>query len=531
MAEPLIIPVRLNDAAIYSAFNKIGASGKKATKEVKSGFDMIKQGVLGATDSVAGLMKAQMGLSAIKAAGSAIAASFSETSRYIMESAKNFQELRKSYQEFATLSGQANSSKFTIEEAQKGQASHLSPQEWRDFQSEFKNYAGSQIGGKNGKLTDAQGDEYGSRVAELMKGSGLKNVKIGAEMAGSLLENAQGPQEVEDLIQELTRGFNALEKGRVPLEQALPQMSRIMARGIKFSEAAQMFSVVAPAAPGEEGTSVENALKAIDIMKYKGTGAQYGVKPGMTDFESVKAFSANISARKQDLRAKGATEKMAQDVIGKELFEKEVVPDQREARGLIRGFGRQGEELGAFKTYGDIVADTPKDFEAQRKKRYEESDQGRQDAVDNALAVAKAKEGQRSDMLARRRQIAEVELVESKRMEEPSFLERSRGALPWNEDARTQQINRQMMARAHAELGESSGIGDNAAAANSGATDIVMRGLIERIEQQNKLLDQNNKLMEADAAGKTPTDVKTATAGSPPLTMPTTRPRGRQDGG
>ena len=91
-----------------------------------------------------------------------------------------------------------------------------------------------------------------------MKASGI-NPQIGAELAGALLEQKKGPQDVETLMKELSKTFTVLEKGRVPLAQALPQMTQIMGHGISAEEAAKMFSIVAPASPGQEGTAVEAA--------------------------------------------------------------------------------------------------------------------------------------------------------------------------------------------------------------------------------------------------------------------------------
>ena len=51
--------------------------------------------------------------------------------------AKEFQGLRKTMQEVATLKGVANENQFTLEEAKKAQAFHLTPTEYRDFQAQF----------------------------------------------------------------------------------------------------------------------------------------------------------------------------------------------------------------------------------------------------------------------------------------------------------------------------------------------------------------------------------------------------------
>ena len=192
--------------------------------------------------------------------------------------AKEFQGLRKAMQEAATLKGVANENQFTLEEAKKAQAFHLTPQEYRDFQAQFMNYAGAQIGtdeqggvAEGAKLTEKQGERICGTVAELMKASGI-NPQIGAELAGALLEQKKGPQDVEKLMEELNKTFTVLEKGRVPMSQAFPQMTQIMGRGISAEEAAKMFSIVALASPGAEEMAVEAALAGDRRNESQGDG-------------------------------------------------------------------------------------------------------------------------------------------------------------------------------------------------------------------------------------------------------------------
>ena len=421
-APDLIIPLRI-DAS--KAIGGLSAAGTKAGDAVATGAGKAKKGLDGAEggadkfgSSLASLMKAQIGLGLIKQTAAAIGSAFNDTAKYVQEMAKEFQGLRKTMQEVATLKGVGNTNKFTVEEAKKAQSFHLSPQEFRDFQTEFQNYAGSQIGtdektgqiAEGAKLTTKQGEEYSGRVAELMKGSGI-DPRIGAELAGSLLKNKKGAQDVDALIKELSTTFQVLEKGRVPLARALPQMSQIMGHGISAEEAAKMFSIMVPVSPGQEGIAIEAGLRAIEDMKAAGTGEDFGIKRGTSQYDSVKAFAENINKRKADLVASGKTQQEAEDELSATLKDRGVAADVRERRGLVAGFGRQGVELGGFERYERIARETPEDFEAVRKKRYEESPQARQDAVDNAQAVDKAEAGERGDALTKFRQIAETELT------------------------------------------------------------------------------------------------------------------------
>lgn len=370
------------------------------------------------------MLKAQIGVAAVRSTASAIGKAFDDTAKYVQESAKQFAELRKTMQEIATLKGEANTSKFTLQEAEKAQKAHLTPQEYRDFQAEFMNYAGSQIGedetGKvaaGAKLTTKQGEEYAARVAEMMKGAGI-NPAVGAELAGSLLENAKGPQDVDALMQKFSKTFNILEKGRVPLKQALPQMSRIMAHDIEAEDAAQMFNIVAPVSPGEEATSVEAAIKSIQKMKNTGKGEEFGVRKGMGDMEAAKAFAENVDQRKRAMMAAGKTDKEASDELEAMLAEKDLVADTRKARGLIRGFGHQGVELGGFGRFKKIAEETPADFEAAqealrgiraRPRRHDRHGKGRRERETRRAIYPSRTGANRRNGIDRRRRVREAQ--------------------------------------------------------------------------------------------------------------------------
>jgi hypothetical protein len=405
-APDLIIPVRMDVDGATRGLGKLGPAGMKAGDQVAAGAKRGQAGLqgmaAGADTASAGLLalgRAQIGFGMVRQAGQAIGQEFKRAADYVTKLAEEFSNLRKSMQEVATLKGEANTTEFTLAEAKKAQEFHLTPQEFRDFQAEFQNYAGSQVGtGENGqvapgaKLTKEQGEQYGGRVAELMKASGI-SPQIGAELAGSLLEQKNGPQDVESLMKELSRTFTVLEKGRVPLNRALPQLSEIMGHGVGAEEAAKMFSIVSPASPGQEGTAVQAALRAVDEMKAKGTGEEFGVKRGMSQYESVKAFAENINKRKKDLVASGKTQQEAEDEVSALLQEQNVAADVRERRGLVSGFGRQGVELGGFERYERIAEQTPENFETVRRETYEKSEEGQHEKARIDQAVATAERG------------------------------------------------------------------------------------------------------------------------------------------
>lgn len=430
-APDLVIPIRFDPSKAIAGLQTVEAAGAKAGDEVAEGMGRADKAAGSLSDSIGGLIKGQMTYAAIKGVAQSIGEQFKEAADRTREMAKDFIALRQTMQEVATLQGKPVTTEFTLEQAQKAKAAHLTPAEFRDFQAQFLNYAGAQVGGEAGKLTETQGAEYASRVAEMMKASGV-TPKVGAELAGSLLENVKGPQDVDKLMTRFGTAFQVLQKGRVPLERALPEISQIMGMGVELEEAAQMYSIVSPAAAGQEGTAVQAALRAVQEMKSKGTGEEFGVRKGMTPFESVRAFAEDINQRKQELTAGGATEQMAQDEISALLMEQKVANDIREARGLVSGFGRQGIELGGFARYGKVAAETPADYEKQKIAEYEASETGKQAEREADLALAKAQRGALATKYEELRTEAETELTRSGRTERPEALDlirKSMGAI------------------------------------------------------------------------------------------------------
>ena len=210
----------------------------------------------------------------------------------------------------------------------------------------------------------------------------------GAELASALLADSKGPQDVDKLMDRFGKTYATLEKSRTPVPQLLPQMTRVMSHGITAEQAAQMLAVVAPASPHEEGVAVEAAFRAIDQIKIKGTGAEFGVKDGMSPLESIKAFATNINERREKLIAAGKTDQQAEDAIRKQLAEKDIAVEVREARGLVQGFGYQGIQLGGLERFRQYGEQTPADFTADsvRKNTLTNASQKAQHNADDAIA-------------------------------------------------------------------------------------------------------------------------------------------------
>ncbi len=480
----LVIPVRFDAGHTTADLGKVGAAGKHAGDETAKGFHGATQSVNATTDSMASLMKAQIALSVIKASGQAIAAQYRETSQYIMQMSKDFQGLRKSMQESATLSGQPNTSKFTLAQVAQGEKFNLSPQEQKDVTAEFLNFAGAEVGNEpESKLTTEEATEYSSRVGELMKSGGFKPAS-GATLAGTILQQRKGKQNVESLMAEFSKAFNVSEKGQVRFERAAPEIAELMAMGVPSKEAAEMFSVAAPASPGQEGTIVQAGMRALKSMQIEGKEEMFGVNNKMTRYEGIKAFGENMSKRLKEFEAGGMTPEEADIALGKVLKENKVADEIREQRGLIAGFGRMGIELGGFKKFEKVAERTPEDFDVQRRKAYEESEQGMGDKIEVAGLASEARAGQRNEKILKRRQIAAIELREARQFEQVPAADRAAGAfsLLGADPEKEQQINRQAIARARAELGEKRGFTDNAVSLNTAATNELLRELNRRIE-------------------------------------------------
>jgi hypothetical protein len=435
----LIIPIRMDPSGATAQIAKVGAAGNKAGVAVaagaaqgKRGLQDLQSGADSASHSLLALGRAQLTFATIKAVTGEIGAEFKRAADYVKEMSAEFAGLRKSMQELAALSGVSNENAFTVEQAKLGQKYGLSPEENRRFQEEFKNFAGSQVGdekdaqgnstgrvAKGAKLTEAQGEEFSGRIAAMMKTAGI-DPALGAKLGGAMLQNAKGPQDVDKLMKDFQETFSLSQKGPVQMGEMLPQLARIMAHDISPQDAAKMFNVVAPAAPGEEGTSAEAAITAIQKMKNENKGEEFGVTRGMSDMESVRAFSENIAARKAKMVAEGATDKKAMDDLEALLAEKDLVADKREARGLIRGFSLQGIEKEGFTQYDEIQKNVPADFEQAEVKKYRESAQGRREATEIRKAVGRVESGAERAAIDDARETARAELIEEKAFEKPN---------------------------------------------------------------------------------------------------------------
>jgi len=462
----LIIPIRMDPSKATAALAKVSAAGKKAgddvdagAKKAKQGLDDMSGGAEAAGAAMLGLSAAQFGLSVVHTAAAAVGEEFKRAADYVKKLAEDFAGLRKTMGELAALTGVPNSNKFTVEQAKRGQKYGMTPEENRQAQEVFKNYAGVNVGdeldaagqptgraGKGAKLTEAQGEEFSGRIALMMKSVGQKP-SLGLELGGAMLQQAKGPQDVDKLMKDFQETYAISQKGPVDVKEMIPELQRIMSHDIAPQDAAKMFNIVAPAAgKGQEGTSVEGALRAIQEMKNENTGTEYGVKRGMSDMDSVRAFGENIAERKKKMMAGGKDEKTALDDLQAQLSERGIAKDIREARGLVRGFGQQGVEHEGFTQYDEVQRNVPADLEKIKAKEYKKSDQGLDDAEAIRDEVARAVRGEQQQNVRREILRAKADVTESGELEKPSIGHGLRQINPFQKVELEQQIiNRQAL--------------------------------------------------------------------------------------
>lgn len=366
---------------------------------------------------IGGYVKSFVGLAGVTMAVRNVADRMKDVSEFTRNAANEFIRLRGSMQEVAALKNRPNNADFTLSEVNKAKAANLTPEEWRTFQAGFQSYAGAQLEGPGAKLNAQQAEDYQAQIAHFMKAEGV-DPRLGAELGGTLLEQSKGPRNVKDLMGEYAKTYEVLKKSRTPVQQLLPQVSRITAYDVSPEEAAKLLSVIAPAMPGEEQTGIENTFKAIRELETGGKSGQVGIKEGMSQYEKVKALAKYVNDQKAD----GA--KM------NDLYKDLKINDMREFRG-VQGLAKQGFEMGGFERYEKFADDLKPAHADEVIKNFDKSEAGQQSQRDADLAAANAQTGARNRKIAEYRQRAEIELTNEKRFERTEARDYLRGAAGW----------------------------------------------------------------------------------------------------
>jgi hypothetical protein len=447
---------------------KLAGAGKKAGDDTDAGAKKAQQGLEGvdaaaaaAARSMLALQGAQMALSAVQQAGAAIAQQFKETADYVKKLADDFAGLRRAMQELAALSDQPITNKFVIEQGKIAGKYGMTMEENRLAQEEFKNIAGAMVGDEKdeageptgkvaagAKLTTAQGTKLFGRVAQFMKSVGQKP-ELGMALVGAQLQQARGPQEVDKIMRDFVESYNIAQKGPVPVADMIKQLPGIMSYGMTAQEAAMGFNIVAPSGEaGQAGTSTQRAMDAIQKMKTSDKGLEFGVRKGMGQMEAIAAFATNIDDRRKNLIARGYTEQAAYDEIESLLADKGVVAERKEAKGLVRGFGLQGVQLGGFQQYMRILGETPADIEQAKIKEFAETPEGLAQAQEIRKEQARITAGEKLQPVRLERLRAGADVAEGGELEQaPGLARLIRTKMPFQTQTYEEQLeNRQMLA-------------------------------------------------------------------------------------
>lgn len=485
--ESLVIPIRMDDSRAKADLRNLGQATKATTDGMQAGFHGVSGAVKGTSDSIGGLIKAQIGMSVVKATANAIVSQYSEASQKIEAMAKSFQKLRSDMNSVASLSGQTSGNKFTLGMIDSAQKANVTPQEYKSFQNSFLSKASLYVGsGEQSKMSQEDADKFSQSMAEYAKAKGIDQADM-AGFAGGLLAQQKGKTNAADMLSQAGKVFGTLEASSADVSHLLPMMTRLQAQGLRAEEAAPLLAQAPEYGPEEEGTYLQRAMGAVRDLNLKGTGADYGVKKTDSQYDQLRGLVSNLQERQ------GRGEDM--DAVLQKIAPEDVA--QRALRGLV-GQGKEGLDR-----WKGLIDQTAGDVVDKAIEAYRGTETGAQDRVDAAQAAAHARIGFRNDSVTRRRQIADVEASEGGLVENKGFGERAAVALnPFGDDIDTQAVNRQMLRRAHAELGEGMGVKDYAASTSRGATDEVMRTLVQRIEEQNALVKRQNDLMEADAKAR-----------------------------
>jgi hypothetical protein len=404
----------------------IEADGRRAGRGVKEGADNATKG-LQTTVGVAsqlhqGLLAVQAGgmaLGAVRSVLDPISAQMKEVAEFTKRTAAEFQNVQQGMQGVAALKGKANTDNFTVEEARKGAAASLRPEEWKGFQESFQSYGGAFIEGDQSRFTgqagmtgEEQAEKYQQDIAKFAL---ARKVAPGeaAQLAGGLLQFSEGPQKVEDVEAKFGKVFKTLERAPTPVQALLPQMSRVMAQGASPEDASKLLALMSEAMPGEEETGVTNALKAITNQTLEGKGEALGQKEGMSPLEKIKAAVTTIKGRVD----KGEN-------LDRILHE--VAPDIRESRGL-KGFLTRGLEAGGFDRVEGYQRDTPDDFIKQELTSYDKSEGGADRKRDANFALAEIEQGQKFADVERLKKEAKTQLTKEGRFDKPTGLDFARG--------------------------------------------------------------------------------------------------------
>lgn len=393
----LTIPIALDGAKalaelkrLQDALNKTGQTGQDSNEKLDKGTKTL-------TSSLGDLVKGYAAVASANNIASAVANSWKEAGNEVQRMTQQFLQLREQLQQVAALTNKDNNAQFTVSQAKAAEAAGLKTQDWVKFQENFQSYAGAYLEGDQAKLNEQDAERYQQALAKFAKARGI-NASEAAEAGGNILMSAEGPISDEEALKRFGRGYRTLERARTPVTQLLPQSTRLMAQGSNFEESAQLLGIQAEANPGEEGTYVENVVKALREATLKGTGAELGLKKGMTPLEQIQAAAETL-----DRRISGGED---EDQLLSTYFK-----DIREFKGM-QGFISKGVRAGGFSRFRKYANETADNYVDQTNDRYSASEQGQFAQQQASLDRAEAEQGARYKDAAFLRKQAEAQLTE-----------------------------------------------------------------------------------------------------------------------
>ena len=466
----LVIPVRLSPGEAASALRQIGKAGQAAGDAVAGGMGKAQAGAAGVTSELANLMKAQVGMAAIKQVAGAIGDQMRQTSEYVAEQAKHFQELRKAMQAVASLTGGTNTNKFTLGEISKAQAANLTPQEFAEGKKALLDKAGKYIGaGPDAKIDSDEADKLQQRLGEFAKSKGIGQADIGS-FTGAILQQTKGKTNAKEMEARIGKLYATLEAASTDPQKLIPGMTEVMAGGMAPEAAAASISQMPEIAPGQEATYLNRTIMELQQQIREGKiGEEQGVKKGMAPRDMLKAMVKNLAGR----QAKGED---LDDAIASVTTQD--IP-MKTLKGLV------GAGPAAMESWDKMIEDTPADVVDKSLGASRVTEPGRLAHDEAAAAAASARLGSRNEIVQRMRQNATTALQEGGQLEHSQMMDRGKALLPFSDDMKTQQVNRQMIYNARAQLGQAPGAGDMVAAQNRGLTDELMLKLIDEMKQMN----------------------------------------------
>ena len=500
--RPLEIPIEMPFDEVIAQIKKFRSEAKDATGEVAGGLEKVadatggaERGVGALIEGFAGFEMVKEGLHLVSEVAAEIGESMNKAAEFTRKCAEEFIQVQKGMQGIAAMSGRQNTDKFTMEQIEKADAAHLTPQEFAKSEEAFLERSRANIGaGPGARMTEEEADKYHARMAEFAK---LNKVDAGtmAEFAGSLLNQQKGPVTADELTAQAGKVFETLRGSGKSIGAGVTSLNRLMAQGVEAQEAAPALAQMGQIGLGRNDAqtymSVLNDIRRLETDQKKfGEARKFGVEKGMSDTDKVEAVVRTLSGK----TGGGADT----DKLNKLLAE--ITPD-RMGQNVLRAMVQKGpENLSKFK---DIYAATPGDAVQKAIEAGRESSAGKVMETEAHLAAAREGQGAKYAGVHDLKKEAEAQLTKEGVFSQTHIVDdfmRRRLTVPGGEeDVDKQRINERALKLAQEQAGVKTVLpnGQQAFDADSG----VMRGSNTKVydEAIRALLMKSNEHLGAIA--------------------------------